>query len=460
VKLFLSEDCPSKVNKKSQDHLQARALSIRPSTTNEYDDLPPGFEGKHFQNQPKAELSHISQIKWQCPPLFALKYDWLVVAGEGSEEKHDQKLREIKVLEAVYPRISAIPPRPCVSSDVEKECYDDSLTPLIPLNPIDEEESLENIQHDAVVTKHADSPTKLQSQRIQQYIPAATSPIYSHCNASTVVSSSSEMDLVAASAAVAAAILKSNDQGSNIDMDLLLKIVNDPIMIEKLTDKQRTATTTVSISSNGASVVTPPVPLSSPTLARHAISIHSVTRPTPSPHMHRPVNKNIPHMPNGVLPSLSFHPSQQGMKRTAPLDSVSCSELNTVRVPSPSANMHPVAKQARYTTAGSVPSQPGAVKDVNYYKNLIRIHGTDKQNLQDSRIGVCHNNFQDLKRPRNNGQVKPKIQKPCIYFNTSKGCRNGSNCPYQHDMSVQQESGNVQSTQNAKRLKLESRTIN
>lgn len=37
--------------------------------------------------------------------------DWCVAAGEESEEAEAQKLREMRVLEAVYPRFSAIPPR-------------------------------------------------------------------------------------------------------------------------------------------------------------------------------------------------------------------------------------------------------------------------------------------------------------------------------------------------------------
>lgn len=62
--MFLSDDCPSTVGHKSQDHLQAKKMSIGPS-----DDLPPGFEDDHFQNQSKAKLSHIPQIKWECPSL-------------------------------------------------------------------------------------------------------------------------------------------------------------------------------------------------------------------------------------------------------------------------------------------------------------------------------------------------------------------------------------------------------
>jgi hypothetical protein len=40
-----------------------------------------------------------------------MSHNWQVVAGEESTEVEAQKLREMRVLEAVYPRLSAIPPR-------------------------------------------------------------------------------------------------------------------------------------------------------------------------------------------------------------------------------------------------------------------------------------------------------------------------------------------------------------
>lgn len=36
--------------------------------------------------------------------------NWRVGAGEESEEVESQKFREMRLLEAVYPRASAIPP--------------------------------------------------------------------------------------------------------------------------------------------------------------------------------------------------------------------------------------------------------------------------------------------------------------------------------------------------------------
>lgn len=42
---------------------------------------------------------------------LGLSYNWHVVAGEESEEAETQKNREMRVLEAVYPRMSDIPHR-------------------------------------------------------------------------------------------------------------------------------------------------------------------------------------------------------------------------------------------------------------------------------------------------------------------------------------------------------------
>lgn len=40
-----------------------------------------------------------------------MDYEWHVAFGEESEEKVSQKHREMRVVEAVYPHLSAIPPR-------------------------------------------------------------------------------------------------------------------------------------------------------------------------------------------------------------------------------------------------------------------------------------------------------------------------------------------------------------
>ncbi|KAK7356573.1 hypothetical protein VNO80_15847 [Phaseolus coccineus] len=83
VRLFLSKDSPSQVGLNSQDHLQAKASLVLPPGGPASDDiLPPGFEGTHTS-----------------------------MYGKESKEVEDQRQREMRVLEAIYPRISSIPPK-------------------------------------------------------------------------------------------------------------------------------------------------------------------------------------------------------------------------------------------------------------------------------------------------------------------------------------------------------------
>ncbi|XP_047171710.1 zinc finger CCCH domain-containing protein 6-like [Vigna umbellata] len=361
VKIFSSEESPSKIGNKSEDDFQAKTLSTRPSTL-ENDDFPPGFEGNHFQNQSKSEFSY---IKWESPPPLVLNRCWSVAAGEESTEKYDEMLRERRVSEAYYPCSSAIPPSPFVSFNVENESYDDSLTPIISLIPIEEYESVTGINHDVSVTKkHGDSLSKLQTQTTQQCIQPATS---------------SEANLVAASiTTVSSTILKSIEEGTVIDVDFLFKIANDPIMIEKIIEEYSTVTTT---GMNTAS---------------RTVSARKSSAPS------NPLMIVAPEM--SEIPSSSLlEPAHDNHITATPLVPLS----------------------------GSVSAHTAAphVKDVNYYKNLVRKYDgmsqPDKQN---------HNHLQNYKRPRvlNPNEVKRKIQKSCKYSKTSRG-RRGSKCRYLHD---------------------------
>jgi hypothetical protein len=100
------------------------------------------------------------------------------------------------------------------------------------------------------------------------------------------------------------------------------------------------------------------------------------------------------------------------------------------------------------------------VKDVNYIKNLIKEHGTAKKEMKDRNLfhngSHYYNHTQNPESIQNskNRELKPKFQKPCMYFRTPKGCRNGSDCHFQHDMSFQFQTGSGDSKlQVAKRMK-------
>ncbi|XP_056685877.1 zinc finger CCCH domain-containing protein 6-like [Spinacia oleracea] len=97
----------------------------------------------------------------------------------------------------------------------------------------------------------------------------------------------------------------------------------------------------------------------------------------------------------------------------------------------------------------SVQSGSGSqMKDLNYNKNLIHQHGGERQGepqpqpqaqppfsthpIPIHQSGIIDQEVDNSKQR----DAKHKMMKPCIYFNSSKGCRHGVNCIYQHDMSL------------------------
>lgn len=90
-------------------------------------------------------------------------------------------------------------------------------------------------------------------------------------------------------------------------------------------------------------------------------------------------------------------------------------------------------------------------KDENYYKNLIQQHGGPTQSL-DSRYNQQLKPKQEVCSNPKSRDSKTRIMKPCLYFNTARGCRNGVNCALQHDTLSQ---NNVSDAPNAKRMKMD-----
>lgn len=85
MKLFLADDCPSKIGAQVPDCLQKKTLGILQHSNHiESDDLPPGFEGSHYLNLLEEELSCNPMIEWKCPSkvsilLFILfLFNWIV----------------------------------------------------------------------------------------------------------------------------------------------------------------------------------------------------------------------------------------------------------------------------------------------------------------------------------------------------------------------------------------------
>ncbi|KAG6598491.1 Zinc finger CCCH domain-containing protein 6, partial [Cucurbita argyrosperma subsp. sororia] len=414
VRLFLSEDCPSQVGLGAQDHLQAKASWLLHSTGSGSDDtLPPGFEVAHSENQSQIKLSQIPVNQWRCPPKFVLNLTWQVVVGEESREVVVENQREMRVLEAVYPRPSAIPPNPSVVADSERANVDDSRTPLIPITPVEDEDATTKTSSDYA------SPASVLNMSAQPspFTPAGRSTsqhvLLNAMSSTSSVSSMAGMDLgnkhdvVAAASAALGALVKSNEIGNSIDRELLVNILNNPKMIEQLVVDSGVVTSTQK-------------PISSPDPQLVHMPMSETNATITPPFFSQPNGGSVAPVPNA-------HPSSRGV---------------------------PVSS--------SLPSNGAPMKDLNYYKSLIQQHGGERQDdpPRQQQFPNRHNQHlgtnQEFLQNQPSREAKFKIMKPCIYFNSPRGCRHGANCAYQHDPVFQQRSSSVpEMPTSAKRTKVD-----
>ncbi|KAK8572579.1 hypothetical protein V6N13_048168 [Hibiscus sabdariffa] len=419
IRLFLSEDSPSQVGSGGQDHLQAKTSLVSHSNGAAVDDfLPPGFEGAPSTNHMQINLSEIPVIKWRCPLRFVLDLNLQVVAGEESKEVEIQNQRELRVLEAVYPRPSAIPTNPSVSADIENCHYNDQQTPQIPITPIEDD--------DVAIE------TSLNSQ--PQLLPPGTLHTL-HCSMPSVSSASADEKPATGmvlnvepgvAAAAFAAINQSNESGNIIDPDLLVKILSNPKLIEKLVTDYG--------ASSGAQNLTG---------STSPLALYPNLPPPVNPS--NPFHAHINRTENGTA-SLS---ATSGGPFYAQPNGVGVGPSNK-QVPIPS--VHPASASA--SPAVGIPQ-----KDVNYYKNLIQQHGGERQE-PTQKFNIRYNQHlrpnQELINNPKSRDSRPKIMKPCMYFNSSRGCKNGANCSYQHDTSSYQSNGNnAAEVSTAKRVKMD-----
>ncbi|KAJ0866194.1 putative transcription factor C3H family [Helianthus annuus] len=395
VKLFLSDESPSQVGLGGQDHLQAKdSWSWHSGGASSDDNLPPGFEGIQPANLLQNKLSQIPVIQWKCPSRFILDPTWQVAAGEESKEVQVESQREMRMLEAIYPRPSAVPPNPAPAMGADELYYSDQHTPVIPVTPIEDE--------DTAPDTSSSSTTPLSTTNGMP--PPGMVP-------------GVEPDVITAAYSALNAAMSNTTQGNLIDPNLLIKILSDPGLIEKLVSTHGPSTSSQQISQP------PPVPTTLPpavSLPDQPIPVH--TRPT--------------HLPFSTPSSSGTHYAPPNRVGPVPVHvpvPVSVPNLQTPLPPLPEVNPNPPAK-----------------KDINYYKSLIQQHGGDKPEAVNN-----NNNNSSNQKTRD---MKPKSNKPCIYFNSSRGCRHGANCVFQHDSSSsssQRINNSLQDAQSAKRMKMD-----
>ncbi|KAF9611462.1 hypothetical protein IFM89_032432 [Coptis chinensis] len=364
VRLFLSEDSPSQVGLGAQDNLQVKASWLLHSSGVGFEDqLPPGFEGAQSTNHPS------------------------------------------------------------VSSELEDSHNEDHQITLIPITPI-EDEDVAQPSSDSIRTNNSPINSQLQSlpqslvqgftQKPQRNILTAPKPLSSNEKSSAGLV---QPDVVAAASAALTAFMRSNEQGSLIDQELLIKILSNPEMIKNLVTDYGPAANVQSVQMPSTS----------------SLNL-SVTQPGIPPGY---INRVEPNIPLSVPPTSGlFHPVTNA--------------VTSMRHALPSPGI-------AHITAPAV--KPPPVKDMNYYKSLIQQHGGEKPEAHDRTPQFVNHHHMGTKTETLQSsklrEPKTKNKKHCLYFNSSRGCKNGANCAFQHDMSVQQRIGSVQEAQSAKRMKVD-----
>ncbi|KAK3143457.1 hypothetical protein QOZ80_4AG0300590 [Eleusine coracana subsp. coracana] len=424
VRLFLSDDSPSQAGLRPQDNLQAKGSWLMHAAGPSSDDsLPPGFESLQPTNNVKIDIAKVPLIRWRCPPKMAFNPDWLVVAGEESEEAALQNERIFGALEAIYPRPSNIPPNPFVSPDVIDSNYDDSQTQLVPLIPIEEDDSFDQLEEPPVdLPNNYHQSDKYESAVIS--VPrvsdsSITATMKHQANGLMGASNAgmpTEPDVLAAASAAYTAIMQSNQMGSMIDQDLLIKILSDPAQLERLMKEHGT----VKHEQTTSAAVPPMLPGPQPQMAASA----------------------LPSYPDPMVTYQNMNPT---LPPPPPV-------LNRLPPTVPSVSLNP-------------PASSNFSRGINYYKTLIHEHGGERQEVSPEQHGTQFGMYQQFNPTQasnvdvaSSGTVqgqytKARHTKPCAYFNTAKGCRNGANCTFLHDVSAARKD----QPKGAKRLKLDSR---
>ncbi|XP_016470857.1 zinc finger CCCH domain-containing protein 6-like isoform X1 [Nicotiana tabacum] len=461
VRLFLSEDSPAQVGLGAQDHLQAKiSWPLHAGVLVSDDNLPPGFEGAQPASLWKNKLAQIPVIKWTRPPSFVLATKWRVVAGEESNEMEVQKQREMRVLEAIYPRESSIPPNPSMVPG-EETLHNEQNTPVIPITPVEEEEVADPSFGTVLPSNAVSSKAQVMQSGVLLSNKSAGNNLPVPGISSAGVVPGVEPDVVAAAQAALTALMADNGQGNLIDHELLIKILSDPKIVGQLVTQQGAGTSSHSVPPTSTQNMSAASNMPNPRPQASSISAPPqavVSRADPSlVHTGRADTPAVPvSRTELVMPSVagaSNGPFHSAPSRIGPIPSLRPRVPEVVSAPLPSVGA-PVASVSTPSSSMPVP----VARDINYYKSLIQQHGGERQetlpqysNRNNQHLG----SVQESINSSNHRDSKPKIMKPCIYFNSSKGCRHGVNCAYLHDASSQQRVGSLPEVQNSKRMKMD-----
>ncbi|XP_057541647.1 zinc finger CCCH domain-containing protein 6-like [Amaranthus tricolor] len=479
--LCQSKDCSSKFGSKAEENLLATTTGMLDSYRMKFDDAPPA-------------LACVPQIKWKCPPVFIINNNWHVVAGEQSEETRTQMFRQLRLLEAIYPHQSAIPSSPSVSPGLGECDYDDHETPLIPISPCGEEDAVDYESK----TYPIPSSAPVQQEEAVKFAQHITleEPKVAVNEKSVEIHTGLEGGVVAAAITAFAELMERNESGQ-IDTDLLGNILSDPKKIETLSFDS-TKITPMNGPMSGTSVSLPSIDCLSTVFQKpvneHS-NMHNVQQSsrlasnvltnlgaTQVPKLSSSLQTTMPSMKSTSQASMMNREFQPFLWATMPVmrsisqASMMNEEPSMALLPRhgllhenyrkenqnfpPETQFHPLMSFPRYSSSSDGLISPTVVpvtrvvKDASYYKRLIELHGTDKSGGREEIMHQYRPRTSELTPAAGKRDARGKIPRPCKFFNSSRGCRNGSTCPFQHDSSLKLQAGRLADVYSSKRIKL------
>lgn len=274
---------------------------------------------------------------------------------------------------------------PSVSMGVEESHCIDGQTTLIPITPVEDEDAAAETLSYSLEPFHVSQSLQLASGVLKDSNSATSMQLA--CGLASDVA-------VAASVALTN-LVKSNEHGNFVDHELLNNILNNPEVIEKLVGDYGAINNSQYVHNAGSSLAA---------FSNPSIPIQGETT-TPSSVVFSGTSSYAPPIGGLVEPITTQWPPRPAMS--------SAIVSSSIEVP--------------------------PARNVNYYKSLIQQHGGDKQETlpysSKRQIPQSATNYETTSYNHRGKVSKPKIMKPCIFFNTSKGCRKGANCDYHHDAS-------------------------
>ncbi|KAH7445220.1 hypothetical protein KP509_02G113100 [Ceratopteris richardii] len=396
------------------------------------DDIPPGFEGlatKRAKIDSTAILAMVPQITWQLPIRFHHDPLWQVAMGDETSESEVQQQRELGVLEAIYPRSSAVPSSSIEPSEETKN-HDDAQVLEIPLIPTEEDDVLEEnhtLGAAESATEHVSKDSISENDASSPYPPDPD---------------------VAAAAAAAYAVVKAKESGALIDHELLIKILNNPLLIETLTASNPSLKKQIGEGTSidkGKAVGNGLKIQSEQPRERSLLGTVGQLNPV---HAH---GRQIFDAAGGIIGQPWGLPMSQGRGfMPGPNDMSGQPRGAYVNAGQPARPPPLLCQDSRGIPQNAMPSiitNDAQVRQSATTSTFDDMFGHDVEQYRTGRPWLKVN----MSAPPSHGLGKMNIapherpgmktKRPCFFFNTPKGCRNGIYCNFSHDPTPEREAG-------------------